>query len=208
MTDTDTQLSSTQVSSHSDSSLTTLQQSVAPNYVSARSADVILSEVRPTRMKSEALRSLNVLLDELLWLILGSARSFSPERLRVGLLRVLPTTLGKNALLEAEVELRAYLDRNPSGPVVPVDDSTIQRFPFQSAFEVGFSMYKCIYGSFGYLFQLLRMKCEAYSSLGDQEENAEFENALYSRMLHTAKDVSIPLSSLAPAALYLTAILE
>lgn len=136
MTDTDTQLSSTQIASYSDSSSTTLQQPVAPNYVSARSADVILSEVRPTRMKSEALRSLNVLLDELLWLILGSARSFSTERLKVGLIRVLPTILGKNALLEAEVELRAYLDRNPSAPVVPVDDLSMQRFPFQTAFEV------------------------------------------------------------------------
>lgn len=190
MTDTDTQLSSTQISSYSDSSSTTLQQPVAPNYVSARSADVILSEVRPTRMKSEALRSLNVLLDELLWLILGSARSFSTDRLKVGLVRVLPTILGKNALLEAEVELRAYLDRNPSAPVVPVDDLSMQKFPFQMAFE------------------LLRMKCEAYSSLGDQEENSDLENALYSRMVRAAKDVVIPHSALAPAALYLTAILE
>jgi len=111
-------------------------QPTAPNYLSARSADVILSEVRPTRMKSEALRSVNVLLDELLWLILGHARSFSTDQLRSGLLKVLPTVLGKSALLEAEVELRAYLDRNPPSTPLPTDEITRQRFPLQAAFEV------------------------------------------------------------------------
>ncbi|GJJ07337.1 hypothetical protein Clacol_001538 [Clathrus columnatus] len=190
MTDIDTQFPTTHISSYSEPSATSLQQLVAPNYVSAGSADVILSEVRPTRMKSEALRSLNVLLDELLWLILGHARSFSPIRLKAGLARVLPTVLGKNALLEAEVELRAYVDRNPLGPIEPVDDSLLKKFPLQPAFE------------------LLRMKCEAYSSLGDQEENIDLENVLYSRVLRTNKDITIPRNLLTPAGLYLTAILE
>lgn len=109
---------------------------LAPCYLSARSADVILSEVRPTRIKTEALRSVNVLLDELLWLILGCARSFSPDRLRTGLLKVLPTALGKDALLEAEVELRAYIERNPPASPLPTDEAAIQKFPLQQAFEV------------------------------------------------------------------------
>ena len=114
------------------------RQPSAPSYISARSADVILSEVRPTRMKSEALRSVNILLDELLWLILGCARSFATDRLRTGLLKVLPSNLGKDALLEAEVELRAYVERNPPTEALPTDEATIQQFPLQQAFEVSF----------------------------------------------------------------------
>ncbi|KAF8524755.1 hypothetical protein JB92DRAFT_3109275 [Gautieria morchelliformis] len=161
-----------------------------PSYLSARSADVILSEVRPTRIKTEALRSVNVLLDELLWLILGCARSFSPDRLRTGLLKVLPTVLGKDALLEAEVELRAYIERNPPASPVATDEAAIQKFPLQQAFE------------------LLRIKCEAYSSLGDQEEKVEIETALHARITQISGDATLKLAAVAPAALYLTAILE
>ena len=53
------------------------------------------------------------------------------------------------------------------------------------------------------------MKCEAYSSLGDQEEDAQAQSVLYARMLQTAGETSTPkLAAIAPAALYLTAILE
>jgi hypothetical protein len=136
----DTEPGSTQPSSGPSSSpgasSSAARQLSAPSYLSARSADVILSEVRPTRIKSEALRSVNVLLDELLWLILGFARSFATERLRTGLLKVLPTALGQEALLEAEVELRAHLERNPPAEPFPTDEATIQQFPLQQAFEV------------------------------------------------------------------------
>jgi hypothetical protein len=136
----DTETGSTQPSSGPSSSPRTSSSAARPppppSYLSARSADVILSEVRPTRIKTEALRSVNVLLDELLWLILGCARSFSPDRLRTGLLKVLPTVLGKDALLEAEVELRAYIERNPPALPLATDEATIQKFPLQQAFEV------------------------------------------------------------------------
>lgn len=56
--------------------------------------------------------------------------------------------------------------------------------------------------------QLLRMKCEAYSSLGDQEEDTQAEGVLHARMVQTAGETTPKLSAIAPAALYLTAILE
>jgi hypothetical protein len=136
LADSEARNSPMQSASAGTSSSTINNQPPAPNYLSAKSADTILSEVRPTRIKSEALRSVNVLLDELLWLILGHARSFSTDRLRAGLLKMLPTVLGKNALLEAEVELRAYLDRNPPVPLLPNDETAMQKFPLQPAFEV------------------------------------------------------------------------
>ena len=109
-----------------------------PSYISSHSADVILSEVRPIKLHADALRSINVLLDEVLYNILAAARSLSTERLRAGLLKVLPTSLGKDALLEAEVELRAYWDRTtmPSNLDNAKNGDDLRNFHLQWAFEV------------------------------------------------------------------------
>ncbi|KAF8759838.1 hypothetical protein RHS01_01949 [Rhizoctonia solani] len=159
-----------------------------PAYVSARSADEILSSIRPTRIKSESLRSLNIFLDELLWLILHSARSLATNRLKAGLLQIMPGTVGKDAILEAEVELRAYRQRSPS--LGPEEQGLKQaEFPLQPTFE------------------LLRQKCEAYCTLGDLEENVVVESALQEKMLGGGP-CAPKVEQIAPAALYLTAILE
>jgi hypothetical protein len=106
---------------------------LGPGYISAHSADVILSNIRPVKLKPEALGAINVLLDEFLHIILTTSRSLSTEKLRSSLLSVLPTSLGKEALLEAEVELRAYWERtNSRAP--PEDDS--RTFHLQWSFEV------------------------------------------------------------------------
>lgn len=87
------------------------QFKTVPTFISSRSADVILSDIRPTKLTPDALNSINALLDELLYSILNAARSFNPSRLRTAMHKVLPTTLGKEAILEAEMELRAYYQR-------------------------------------------------------------------------------------------------
>ncbi|KAH7887493.1 hypothetical protein F5I97DRAFT_838227 [Phlebopus sp. FC_14] len=162
-----------------------------PSYLSARSADVILSDIRPTTLTSDALDAVNALLDELLHSILTAARALTTSQLRAGLHKVLPTTLGKEAVLEAEMELRAYWERTGGAPgsgssQVIVDDSG---FHLQSIFE------------------LLRLKCQAYSTLSDMDENSETEAHLLERM--SAEGVPIPKQSqLTPASLYLTAIVE
>lgn len=73
---------------------------------------------------------MNVLLDEFLYNILDTANSLSTDKLKAGLHKVLPTTLGKDAVLEAELELKAYWERNT--PHTP----TNQDFDLQWSFEV------------------------------------------------------------------------
>ncbi|TDL29649.1 hypothetical protein BD410DRAFT_33872 [Rickenella mellea] len=165
-----------------------------PTYLTSRSADVILSDVRPTKLRIDALQSINVLLDELLWLILSASRSFFTEKLKSGLLKVLPTTLGKEALLEAEVELRAYWERTSSANVNTVSprpsEDNPQDFPLQPA------------------FQLLRLKCEAYSTLNDTDEDPDAEAVWQTKIAQAGNLTPAKTASIAPAALYLTAILE
>jgi hypothetical protein len=111
---------------------------VSPCYISSRSADVILSDVRPTKLSTDALNSINAFLDELLHTILGASRALTTTQLRAGLHKVLPTTLGKEAVLEAELELRAYWERTGGIPgsgssLVVVEDSV---FNLPWTFEV------------------------------------------------------------------------
>jgi hypothetical protein len=141
------------------------------------------------KLKVEALRSVNAFLDELLWNILSLSRSLSTDRIKTSLLKILPTTLGKEALLEAEVELKAYWERT-----IPTPNPTAiiegEQFPLQWSFE------------------LLRLKCEAYSTLNDSDEDVNSENRLSERMRDLGHVLTPPAALVAPAALYLTAIIE
>ncbi|KAF9031829.1 hypothetical protein BDZ89DRAFT_1012844 [Hymenopellis radicata] len=157
-----------------------------PAYLSSHSADVVLSDIRPIKLKVEALNSINVLLDEFLHNVLRTAQSLTTDKLRAGLLGVLPTTLGKEALLEAEVELRAYWDRTKGRRAVEDDKDS---FDLKWAFE------------------LLRLKCQAYSTLNESDDDPVAESLLEERMADTHLHPPSP-ALVAPASLYLTAILE
>lgn len=57
--------------------------------------------------------------------------------------------------------------------------------------------------------QLVRLKCQAYSTLSDSDEDPQAEARLAERLGKALPGVSSPKPTLvAPAALYLTAILE
>ncbi|KAF9238806.1 hypothetical protein BU15DRAFT_75030 [Melanogaster broomeanus] len=142
----------------------------SPCYISARSADVILSDIRPTNLSSDALNSVNALLDELLHSVTHN--------------------VGKEAVLEAEMELRAYWERTGA----PGAGSS-QVITDDASFDLK------------WVFELLRLNCETYSTLSDTDENAEAEGRLFERM--NAEGITPPKQSLlAPASLYLTAIIE
>jgi hypothetical protein len=108
---------------------------IGPSYISSHSADVILSDIRPTKLKLDALRAINILLDEFLYKMLSISGSLATDKLRASLLGLLPTNLGKEALLEAEVELRAYWERTESR--FPTEDDS-RSFHLQWVFEVCF----------------------------------------------------------------------
>ncbi|KAJ3520688.1 hypothetical protein NM688_g9126 [Phlebia brevispora] len=160
------------------------ENQAGPSYISSSYADNILSDVRPIKLKLEALRSINVLLDEFLYKILGAAQSLSTDSLKAGLNKVLPTALGKDAVLEAEVELKAYWERNTPHKLAK------EEFDLQWSFE------------------LLRLKCEGYTTMNDTDEDAEAIKRVNEKMTIATGLPTPPSSLLAPASLYLTAILE
>lgn len=56
--------------------------------------------------------------------------------------------------------------------------------------------------------QLLRLKCEAYTTMNDVDEDTDAERRLNDRMANNGGGIPPQQHLLAPAALYLTAIIE
>lgn len=185
--------------------------STEPSYVSPRSADVILSDIRPIKLHVEALRCLNALLDEFLSSLITTAHSLSTDRLKMALLKVLPTTLGKEALLEAEMELRAYWERTNSarpGLSSVAADAGTEEFNLQWAIEVRVHASRLFrHGADFLCSKLMRLKCEAYSTLNDADEDAQAEVRLSDKLGGVSANARRAVL-VAPAALYLTAIME
>ncbi|KAJ1022772.1 hypothetical protein NDA18_005106 [Ustilago nuda] len=165
-----------------------------PAFVSARSANTLISENRPTRIQAETLLILNALLDELLLVILSSAKSLAPDRIKSdGMLKILNNNLlAKDAVLEAELEYRSYVEgKRAEGAKVPLGLMATSRldgtdgFPVQSAYKA------------------LRTRCQYYSTLADGDDDG------------AAKDQNImssdgrPIATVTPGvAIYVTALLE
>jgi hypothetical protein len=112
---------------------------VDPLYISARSAETILSDFRPLKLQTDALIFLNLFLDDILANIISCSRSILTDRLKTGLLKAIFTTIGKDALLEAEMELRAYWQRPNAIKPSPAQLSASEyNFSLPSMIEVPF----------------------------------------------------------------------
>ncbi|KAI8059056.1 uncharacterized protein B0P05DRAFT_558914 [Gilbertella persicaria] len=82
------------------------------SYVCQRAAHAIIAELGPFRISSDALQAINMFIDEFLALLLISASSLDLVRLKAAVTHLLPDSLGKSALVEAEVELRQAIESN------------------------------------------------------------------------------------------------
>ncbi|SPO42268.1 uncharacterized protein PSFLO_07751 [Pseudozyma flocculosa] len=165
-----------------------------PSYISARAANALISENRPTRIQAETLLVLNRLLDELLLLILSSARSLATDRIKTdGMLRVLGNNLlAKDAVLEAELELRSYLDgKRAEGAKIPLGLMATSRLDGTEDFPVTSA------------YNALRIRCQYYSTLGDREDDSAGTDQ------NIMSNDGRPIATITPGvAIYVTALLE
>lgn len=165
-----------------------------PSYISARSANSIISEARPTRIQAETLAFLNRILDELLLFIVASSRSLATDRIKTdGLLKILSNnTLAKDAVLEAELELRNYLQgKKAEGGRVPLGLSATSRWDGTEAFPVNSA------------YNALRTRCQYYSTLGDREDDSATGDQ------HIMSPEGRPIATITPGvSIYVTALLE
>ncbi|CAG8525947.1 39850_t:CDS:2 [Gigaspora margarita] len=151
--------------------------------VDHKKPNAIVADVAPYRISAEALLSINAFIDEFLFFVIDSARSLDLVKIKQSISQVIPTTLGKNAVQEAELELKTYVESGNS-------DSTLEKtieitpFPLQKVFEQ------------------FRAKCQFFSTLGERgidERDSKMAPNLYANEgIHIAPSLAI----------YLTAILE
>ncbi|CAG8639109.1 1416_t:CDS:2 [Funneliformis caledonium] len=152
-------------------------------YISQRAANAIIADVAPYRISSEALLAINNLLDEFLYFLVDSARSLDLVKIKLAIGQVLPTSLGKNAVQEAELELKTYVE---SGNSDHTKEKTIEitPFPLQKVFEQ------------------FRLRCQFFSTLGergaDDRDRDTVPDLYSSEGIHIAPSLAI----------YLTAVLE
>ncbi|CAO3607673.1 unnamed protein product [Cunninghamella blakesleeana] len=81
-------------------------------YICQRAATAIISEIGPYKISSDALQSINQFLDEVLFLLLKYANSLDFSIIKAQVLSLLPLSLGKNAIVEAELEVKTYTETN------------------------------------------------------------------------------------------------
>ncbi|KAI9027506.1 hypothetical protein CLU79DRAFT_717033 [Phycomyces nitens] len=79
-------------------------------YICQRAANAIISEIGPYRVSTDALQAINLFLDEFLVLLLTSSASLDLSRIKTIVFTLLPSTLGKNAIVEAELEVKTFTE--------------------------------------------------------------------------------------------------
>ncbi|KAI7875092.1 uncharacterized protein EV154DRAFT_472890 [Mucor mucedo] len=80
------------------------------HYVCQRAAHAIIAEFGPIRVSSDALSAINLFLDEFLALLIMSASTLDLVLLKTAVVQLLPHSLGKNSLVEAEIELKHQIE--------------------------------------------------------------------------------------------------
>src|SRR4051794_33770247 len=84
--------------------------SVDARYISQRAANAIIAEVGSFRMSTDALASLNTFMDEFILLLLQTSQSLDLSRIKSAITQLIPTQLGKNAIVEAELEVKTFTE--------------------------------------------------------------------------------------------------
>ncbi|KAL1405288.1 hypothetical protein Q8F55_008915 [Vanrija albida] len=182
-------------------------------FVSATSANAIISELRPTILSSSALGHVNAILDEVLVSIVEASDSLNPADLRTkGFPAVFAETasehatvgaLGRAAIGEAEVEIRSWYEAHPSARdgfrgFSPrghgrglTEEAERKKTPFPLAEAI----------------ELMRLKTSSFSTFAPEATPPQQDvDSTFGLWQQAGGDISQ--ETVSPAALWLTAVLE
>ncbi|KAI8083127.1 uncharacterized protein BX664DRAFT_301765 [Halteromyces radiatus] len=122
-------------------------------YICQRAANAIISEVGSYRVSTDALLGINQFLDEFLIHLLTNCQSLDLSLIKTSVFNLLPSTLGKNAIVEAELEVKTFTETE----VIDYDIYEKMR-----SIGTPFPTQKCL--------PLLRDKCFEFCTLADKDD--------------------------------------
>ena len=131
-------------------------------YIAQKFANAILSDASSYIISTDGLQALNAFLDELLFILIDSAKGLETSRIKASVYQTFPTSLGKNAIVEAELEAKSYLDmggKDTSNHLTNQNGVSGTSAMFnQDSDETRVEQ----------VFEQFRAKCQYYSKLGER----------------------------------------
>ncbi|KAG9062783.1 hypothetical protein KI688_005089 [Linnemannia hyalina] len=130
-------------------------------YIAQKFANAILADTSSYIISTDGLQALNAFLDELLFILVDTAKGLETTRIKSAVYQIFPTALGKNAIVEAELEAKSYIDMGGK------DTSNHLGNSGQSATSSLFNA-DSDETRVEQVFEQFRTKCQYYSKLGER----------------------------------------
>ncbi|KAG0354248.1 hypothetical protein BGZ54_001735, partial [Gamsiella multidivaricata] len=130
-------------------------------YIAQKFANAILADASPYVISNDGLQALNAFLDELLFILIDTAKGLETSRIKASVYQTFPTALGKNAIVEAELEAKSYIDMGGK------DTSNHMGSSGQSGTSAMFNA-DSDETRVEQVFEQFRAKCQYYSKLGER----------------------------------------
>ncbi|KAF9210674.1 hypothetical protein BGZ59_009125 [Podila verticillata] len=130
-------------------------------YIAQKFANAILADTSSYIISTDGLQAINAFLDELLFILIDTAKGLETSRIKSAVYQTFPTALGKNAIVEAELEAKSYLDmggKDTSNHMGNSGHSATSSMFNADSDETRVEQ----------VFEQFRAKCQYYSKLGER----------------------------------------
>ncbi|KAF9582070.1 hypothetical protein BGW38_000702 [Lunasporangiospora selenospora] len=130
-------------------------------YIAQKFANAILSDASSYIVSNDGLQALNAFLDELLFILIDSAKGLETSRIKAAVYQIFPTALGKNAIVEAELEAKSYIDMGGKDTHNHMSNTGLSGT--SNMFNANSDETRV-----EQVFEQFRTKCQYYSKLGER----------------------------------------
>ncbi|KAG0294135.1 hypothetical protein BGZ98_001886 [Dissophora globulifera] len=127
-------------------------------YIAQKFANAILADASPYVISTDGLQALNAFLDELLFILIDTAKGLETNRIKASVYQTFPTALGKNSIVEAELEAKSYVDMGGKDTRGNMGDAGTSAIFNADSDETRVEQ----------VFEQFRAKCQYYSKLGER----------------------------------------
>lgn len=141
-------------------------------------------------MSTDALQAINQFLDEFIVLLLTCSLSLDLSEIKSVVFSLLPSTLGKNAIVEAELEVKTFTETES------IDYELYERMRNLGSNQNKFPLDEAV--------SLLREKCFEYCTLADKDDQLYLQKSIRNKRNEADMKVIIP----PIVAIYVTTVME